>query len=135
MARLTNVIEDTMVNSLIGEGAEFKGEFKIKGLLRIDGKFTGSIETDGKVLIGQAGEAVSDIEASVVVIGGKVKGNIYAREKVILLTTGDVKGSIITPSLIMEDGVKLEGKCTINKKLDSAAAGASVSTGATESPA
>ena len=132
---MANEFDDTMVNSLIGEGAEFKGEFKIKGLLRIDGKFTGSIETDGKVLIGQAGEAVSDIEASVVVIGGKVKGNIYAREKVILLTTGDVKGSIITPSLIMEDGVKLEGKCTINKKLNSSVSGSGVSAGLGESTA
>ncbi|HRX14910.1 MAG: polymer-forming cytoskeletal protein [Spirochaetes bacterium] len=111
----TSIQEDTIVNSLIGEGAEFKGEFKINGLLRIDGKFTGTIETDGKVLVGKGGEAITDIEASIVVVGGSVKGNIYATEKVVLLSSGNVSGSIITPSLIMEDGVKLEGKCTINK--------------------
>lgn len=116
MARTTRVAEDNIVNSIIGEGSEFKGEFKINGLLRIDGKFTGTIETEGKVLIGQSGNAITDIEARVVVIGGIVRGNIYATERVILLTTGKVEGNIITPSLVMEEGVKFEGKCTINKR-------------------
>ncbi len=115
MARI-DMQEDTLVNSIIGEGAEFKGEFKISGLLRIDGKFTGTIETDGKVLIGKGGEAVTDIEARTVVVGGTVRGNIYAKEKVVLLSSGNVKGSIITPSLLIEDGVTLDGKCTINTK-------------------
>lgn len=118
MAKANRQIEENIVNSIIGEGSEFKGEFKINGLLRIDGKFTGTIDTDGKVLIGQAGNALTDIEARVVVVGGTVQGNIFAKERVVLLTTGQVKGNIITPSLIMEDGVKFEGKCTINKKSD-----------------
>jgi len=107
--------EDNIVNSIIGEGSEFKGEFKINGLLRIDGKFQGTIETDGKVLIGQSGEATTDIKARLIVVGGTVKGNIFARERVIFLSTGKIKGNIITQSLIMEDGVIFEGNCTINK--------------------
>jgi cytoskeletal protein CcmA (bactofilin family) len=118
MARTSKLAEDNVVNSIIGEGSEFKGEFKINGLLRIDGHFQGTIETDGKVLIGQAGEAVTDIKARLVVIGGKVRGNIFATERVIFLSTGIITGNVITPSLIMEDGVKFEGNCTINKKLE-----------------
>ena len=109
-------IEDNIVNSIIGEGSEFKGEFNINGLLRIDGKFKGTIATDGKVLIGQTGEAITDIKARVVVIGGTVKGNIYATERVIMLSTGTINGNVITPSLIMEDGVIFEGNCFINKR-------------------
>jgi len=108
--------EDGIVNSIIGEGSEFKGEFKINGLLRIDGKFQGTIETDGKVLIGQTGEALTDIKARLVVVGGSVKGNIFSTERVIFLSTGRIRGNIITPSLIMEDGVKFEGNCIINKR-------------------
>ncbi len=109
-------VEDTIVNSIIGEGSEFKGEFRINGLLRIDGHFQGTIETNGKVLIGQSGEAVTDIRARLVVIGGRVRGNIYATERVIFLTSGTIKGNIITPSLIMEEGVTFEGNCIINRK-------------------
>ena len=118
MARIVKQVEDKIVNSIIGEGSEFKGEFTINGLLRIDGKFKGTIETEGKVLIGQTGEAITDIKANVVVVGGIVRGNIFATEKVIMLSTGKVEGNIITPGLIMEDGVVFEGNCTINKRIE-----------------
>jgi cytoskeletal protein CcmA (bactofilin family) len=116
MVRPNKQTEDNIVNSIIGEGSEFKGEFKINGLLRIDGKFQGTIETNGKVLIGQTGEAVTDIQAKLVVVGGTVRGNIFATERVVFLSTGVIKGNIITPSLIMEEGVAFEGNCTINKQ-------------------
>ncbi|TAL38840.1 MAG: polymer-forming cytoskeletal family protein [Spirochaetes bacterium] len=115
MARATRQIEDNLVNSIIGEGSEFKGEFMINGLLRIDGRFKGTLETDGKVLIGQNGEATTDIKARVVVIGGTVRGNIFASERVIMLSTGRMHGNVITPSLVMEDGVIFDGNCIINK--------------------
>ena len=118
MSRPVKPMEDKIVNSIIGEGSEFKGEFTINGLLRIDGKFRGSIETEGRVLIGQTGEAITDIKASVVVIGGKVKGNIYAKERVIMLSTGRIEGNIITPGILMEEGVIFEGNCTINKMVE-----------------
>ena len=116
MTRVNKQVEDNIVNSIIGEGSEFKGEFKINGLLRIDGQFMGTIETDGKVLIGKSGKATTDITASVVVIGGTVRGNVFAGERVIMLSTGQIKGNIITPSLVMEDGVEFEGNCIINKE-------------------
>ncbi len=118
MARAIKQIEDQIVNSIIGEGSEFKGEFKINGLLRIDGKFRGSINTNGKVLIGQNGEAITDIKAKVVVVGGIVRGNIYATERVIMLSTGQIEGNIITTGLIMEEGVIFNGNCTINKRIE-----------------
>ncbi|HNU91087.1 MAG TPA: polymer-forming cytoskeletal protein [Spirochaetota bacterium] len=122
MARTSKQIEDNIVNSIIGEGSEFKGEFTVNGLLRIDGRFKGTIETDGKVLIGQSGEATTDIRARVVVIGGEVRGNIFATERVIMLATGRLYGNIITPSLVMEDGVIFDGNCVINKSPERLAA-------------
>ena len=115
MPKTNKIVEDNLVNSIIGVGSAFKGEFKINGLLRIDGNFQGTIETEGKVLIGKTGEALTDIKAKLVVVGGTVKGNIFATERVILLSTGKVYGNIITPGLVMEDGVIFDGNCTINK--------------------
>ncbi|MDY6935325.1 MAG: polymer-forming cytoskeletal protein [Spirochaetota bacterium] len=118
MAKTYKQIEDHIVNSIIGEGSEFRGEFTINGLLRIDGKFKGTIETDGKVLIGQTGEAITDIKARIVIVGGIVRGNIFATERVIMLSSGQIKGNIITPSIIMEEGVVFDGNCTINERID-----------------
>ena len=111
--------EEFAVNSIIGEGAEFTGEFKLSGLIRIDGIFKGVIIPDGKVLVGRSGIVNTDIRAKVVVAGGEVKGNIYATERVTLLSTCKLNGDIVTPRLIIEEGVVFHGSCTINPKTKS----------------
>ncbi|MCB1324055.1 MAG: polymer-forming cytoskeletal protein [Spirochaetales bacterium] len=106
--------ETLIVNSLIGEGSEFRGEFKVKDLIRIDGYFKGNIITDGKVLVGQSGLVETDIRAGIVVVGGEVRGSIHATQRVILLSTCRLIGDIATKTLLVEDGVVFQGRCTIN---------------------
>lgn len=117
MAQPNPVYEDFVVNSIIGEGSEFIGEFRVDGLIRIDGKFKGLIDTKGKVLIGKTGVVDTDIRARIVVAGGTINGNIYASERVILLSTCKLYGDLVTPTLIVENGVFFQGKCTINPHL------------------
>jgi cytoskeletal protein CcmA (bactofilin family) len=106
--------EEFSVNSIIGEGSEFYGEFKLSGLIRIDGRFKGLIQTDGKVIIGKTGVVDTDIRARVVVAGGEIRGNVYASERIVLLSTCRLYGDVITPKLLIEEGVLFEGKCTVN---------------------
>jgi cytoskeletal protein CcmA (bactofilin family) len=93
----THVTDDAFINSIIGEGTKFKGEFDLNGLLRIDGDFTGIIRTKGKVLVGKNGRAECTLNAGTVVI----------------LSTGLVLGNITTPRLIVEEGVIFNGSCRI----------------------
>lgn len=101
------------VNSIIGEGTSLRGDFELNGLLRIDGTFHGRVRTAGKVLIGKKGCGECDIAAGTVVVGGKVKGTIVATEKITLLSTGELTGTIKTPRLVIEEGVVFNGKCQI----------------------
>jgi len=103
------------VNSIIGEGARFRGDFELSGLLRIDGAFEGHIESVGKVLVGRHGSAiVPAINAREVIVGGKVVGNIRAQEMVTILSTGTVEGDIETPRLLAEEGVIINGRITVH---------------------
>lgn len=110
--------EDSYVNSIIGEGTTLRGDFDLNGLLRIDGKFFGKVKTNGKVLVGKNGFAESTIIAGTVVIGGRVKGDIIATEKITLLSTGELNGNIKTPRLIIEEGVIFDGTCEIVEDKD-----------------
>jgi len=105
--------EDAFVNSIIGEGTTLRGDFELNGLLRIDGKFYGRVNTNGRVLVGKNGFTESTIIAGTVVIGGKVRGDIIATEKITLLSTGELIGNIKTPRLIIEEGVIFDGTCEI----------------------
>ncbi len=108
----------SFVNSIIGEGTTLHGDFDINGLLRIDGTFHGRVKTSGKVLVGKNGNAECEIYAGTVVIGGKVRGEIIALEKIILLSTGELIGNIKTPRLTIEEGVIFDGKCEIIEDTD-----------------
>lgn len=114
---MTEYIDDLPVNSIIGEKAEFNGELKVTGLVRIDGRFKGLLIIDGKVLIGRSGVVDTDIKAKIIVCGGEINGNIFASERVVLLSTCKMNGDIVTPKIIMEEGVVFNGKCTVNPSL------------------
>src|SRR5512135_1619690 len=109
----TRISDDAFINSIIGEGTRFKGEFDLNGLLRIDGDFTGIIRTKGKVLVGRNGRAECTLHAGTVVIGGVLRGEVVSTERVVILSTGLVLGNITTPRLIIEEGVIFNGSCKI----------------------
>jgi len=111
-----NYLENqTLVNTIIGNGTKFRGDLDLQGLLRIDGDFEGNIETNGRILVGKKGRAQCVFEAETVVVGGVVKGNIKAKRKVVLLSTCVMIGNINTPELIVEEGVLLHGHCNVSK--------------------
>jgi len=102
------------VNSLLGYGAVFKGDIKVNGMLKLAGDFSGTIESTSHVFITESARVESSIKASCVVIGGVVKGDITATDKVTILSTGIVIGSIRTSRLVAENGVILDGVCHIS---------------------
>lgn len=108
--------EEQYVNSLIGFGSRFKGDIEIDGLFRVDGDFSGSIKTEGKVLIGNRGRADCTINARVVVIGGVFRGTIYAREKILILSSAIIIGNLYTPRLVAEEGVIMHSSLVITGK-------------------
>jgi cytoskeletal protein CcmA (bactofilin family) len=102
-------------DTIIGGKSIFEGRFAVKGNLRIDGKFEGTVLQVDQLQVGPEGKIKADISASSVVIEGIVMGNITASIRILLLSTARVLGDIKTPELIIQDGVVLEGKCTINR--------------------
>lgn len=102
------------VNSTIGENSFFEGRFAVNGNLRIDGKFEGKTLNVDQLEIGPKAKVRTEIYASSVIVKGIVIGNINASRRILLLSTARVLGDIRTPELIIQDGVILEGKCTIS---------------------
>ena len=106
---------DIGAGTVIGANSFFEGRFAVKGNLRIDGKFEGKALRVDQLQVGPGGKVMSDITATNVVIEGIVIGNITASTRILLLSTARVLGNIRTPELIIQDGVVLEGKCTISR--------------------
>ena len=114
MKKINTIESDLYVNSIVGESSRFRGHLELSGLMRIDGDYSGSVKTDGKVIVGRNGRADCTIEASTVVIGGVFRGNVYATDKVIVLSSALVLGNLYTPRLVAEEGVLLDGAIMVS---------------------
>jgi excisionase family DNA binding protein len=87
--------------------------FKDPVNLRINGKFEGVLETKGNLTIGSTAIILADIVGDNVIIGGRIKGKITARERLTLLPSAVVEGDIYPARLNVAEGAILEGKCSM----------------------
>ncbi len=108
-------------NNTIGENSFFTGNFNINGSLRIDGSFEGKSLKAEQLYVGVSGKVKTDIDAISVIVEGLVIGNINSSSRVLLMPTAKVFGDIKTPELIIQNGVLLEGRCTIANDLRTSA--------------
>jgi cytoskeletal protein CcmA (bactofilin family) len=102
------------LNSIIGEGSIFQGNFTINGSIEVDGKFEGDLKSESQVIIGETGKVkTSVIVANKIIVAGTLIGNIRAKEEVTLLETGRILGDIETPILNVQKGVVIQGQIKI----------------------
>jgi cytoskeletal protein CcmA (bactofilin family) len=95
------------------KGSRVSGQLTFQGPARIDGNVEGEIHCHGTLTIGEDADIRAKIASQIVVIRGKVEGNVTAREKVELLAPGRVVGNIVTPRLTVAEGVAFDGDCSM----------------------
>ena len=108
--------KESLDETFLGKDAAFKGELSFGGTLCIDGKFEGKINTSGTLIISKTGEIKADIQAETIICEGLVKGNIVASKRVELRPNSNIIGNIQSPSLNIEVGARLDGKCDMSHK-------------------
>lgn len=102
------------IESVIGPATHFNGLLQCDGSLRIDGHGEGTIETAGNVIIGAGAQVTGDITAENVSVSGTVKGNITARGRLEILSTGRVWADITAASFLIDDGGFFRGEITMS---------------------
>ncbi|MFQ5903861.1 MAG: polymer-forming cytoskeletal protein, partial [Candidatus Binatia bacterium] len=53
----------------------------------------------------------AEVQAGIAIVSGQITGNIIARERVELRSTARIFGDIVTPVLVLEEGVVFDGHC------------------------
>jgi cytoskeletal protein CcmA (bactofilin family) len=95
--------------TIIGRGVKIDGKLNCNGNIRVEGEIKGDISSQSSVVVGERGNVNGQIKADSITIGGKVTGTVNAIKKLVLDTTGDLKGDIITKILVVEEGARFEG--------------------------
>jgi len=106
----------------IGRSVVIKGELSGSEDLYVDGQVEGSIGLKNNSLtVGPNGQVKASVESKVIIVQGKLEGNVLASDRVELRKTAVVTGDITTQRISIEEGAYLKGKVDIQGKTDKAA--------------
>lgn len=100
--------------NVLGSDVEIKGNLKFTGELTFEGKLDGEINSDGTLNLGDAAVVNGNINATAVVVRGKVNGNVVAKDKIEIKSKTELFGDIRASKLSIEEGVTFVGKTEVN---------------------
>lgn len=107
-------------HTLISRATRVNGDLHFTGELQIEGKVTGNIyaddEKDAKLVIADTGVVEGEIRAPVVIVNGKVVGNIHSGKHLELAAKGNVTGTVHYNSIEMVKGAQLNGSMVSNQQ-------------------
>src|SRR4029450_9777537 len=107
---LARDIKEGTLSGFVGGGTTVTGEANFKAMMRVDGHFSGRVNSSSGTLTGGAnGKVEANIEVAVAIIHGTINGDIIATQRLELGRAAKVNGNIQTPSLIIEQGAVFEG--------------------------
>jgi cytoskeletal protein CcmA (bactofilin family) len=110
------------ISAFLGKETSFEGKMTFGGVFRLDGKFEGEIFESGTLIVGQTAAVKGKIGVNTIIINGLVEGEVHAKERVEIDSTGKFLGDLLTSTLVIKEGGILEGNCKmeegLNKKED-----------------
>ena len=97
--------------NLLGSGTTLKGDIKLNGDFRIDGKLVGAIDCKGKIVVGSSGVIEGEIICQNADFSGKVKAKVKVAQMLTIKESAQFSGEVITNKLAIEPGAKFSGSC------------------------
>jgi len=97
---------------VFGSSTSFNGLLKFKEALCIQGKFKGTIEASGALIVDKGAVVEADhISVTSLMVYGTVIGAVHAVDKIDMFPGAEVKGDLTAARLRIADGVLFEGQC------------------------
>ena len=89
--------------SVLDKEVSLEGTLSFKGRLVIRGTLRGSLAGE-HVVIGEGGAVYADTEATSMTVGGMFDGNLRVSEELVVLSTGNCRGTVVCKDLVIEPG-------------------------------
>ena len=96
--------------TLISAGTEIEGDVNFSGVLLIEGKVCGNLNSEnGHLTLAETGFVEGDIRVPKIVINGAVRGCVYALEHVELAARAEITGNVYYNVIEMVKGSQVNG--------------------------
>jgi len=101
---------------VFGDSTSFNGILRFKETLCIQGKFKGTIEATGALIVDKGAVVEADhIAVTSLIVYGTVIGAVHAMDKIDMLSGAEVRGDMTAARLRIADGVLFEGQCSMTR--------------------
>ena len=104
--------------TVIAHGDRLEGTLKTERSLRIAGVVEGKIEAAAAVHIDEGARVTADVSADEVVVAGRYSGKMTCRQRLEILPTGRVSGTIETAKLMLHEGGFVDGGLHMQRPVD-----------------
>ena len=101
--------------SSVGEETVFTGSFNGGENIVVRGQVQGESDVQGIVVVTDTGRWQGQLTADVVVVSGKVEGDITAREKIEIHNTASITGNLHSPHIAIESGAVHDGRIDMSE--------------------
>jgi cytoskeletal protein CcmA (bactofilin family) len=106
--------KESAPTATLSETTSLKGVLRFDGIICIMGRFNGTIEAKGDLIVGKGARVECDhIYVNSITVHGLVTAKIQAEDKVDLMSGSEVHGDIRAGRLRIADGVLFEGFCSM----------------------
>jgi cytoskeletal protein CcmA (bactofilin family) len=102
------------IDTLIGKAARLQGNIDYAGGMHLDGHIAGNVRSDAaresSLSVSESGSIEGNVEVPNVMLLGTVKGDIRARERLVLGATAKIEGDVYYGIIEMTVGAQIIGK-------------------------
>lgn len=105
---------DETIQTIVGMDSLLTGVIHAGGSIRLEGSYSGEINSQGTVFVGFKSVVKGNIHAMRVVVAGEVEGDIDVVESIDILSTGKISGDIRGKKLTIDEGATFEGNVNMD---------------------
>ena len=99
---------------VFGNTVSMEGFLRFKETLCVQGKFRGTIEATGALIVDKGASVEADhISVTALTVHGQVSGQVRAVDKIDMKSGSQVRGDVSAARLRIADGVLFEGQCSM----------------------
>lgn len=104
------------ISNNIAPGTHIEGTFTSSEDVRLDGRITGEMFCEKKLVMGEHGHMNGDVTCEDSNIRGKIFGTLKVKGLLHLLATAKLEGKIMAKKMIVDEGASYSGECLIGEQ-------------------
>jgi cytoskeletal protein CcmA (bactofilin family) len=105
--------EGAALTAFLGKGTRITGNLVFEGPCRIEGHVEGEVSAQDTLTVGETAVVNARVNGTMIVIHGTVTGDVVASTRLEIRAPGKIIGDVTTPSLVINEGAMLEGRCSM----------------------